>query len=972
MKNILRQSLAKKVILFAFIIGLVSPSAMAYQDGGYPLGTSPVQDLGPVQQGQLVAAVAPSVQNLNVSTTTGNANVSFSLNTAATTTVWIKDTTDTIIRTLIFDNSLNGGQVYSYTWNGNDNSGNPVSSGSYKAQVVAYNAASSDIENYTFYFTAGSVATAPAVTVSTYPTSFNPSLGEYTTVNYSLNTSASLKVEVKLGNTVVKTLRAQSEQGAGSYQLIWNGRNADNVLMTPNSYTIEVYASNAGGSDLKTASVTVVTNPVATAPVVSVSANPTTIDLGLNQSTNITYTLNTSASLRVDVKQGSTVVKTLRSLSEQGAGTYNLNWDGKNPTVAVGTYTIEVYATNAGGSDTKSTSVTVVHNPTVTAPDVSNLYASPTPFNPNNENTRVYFNLDKTADVTVAILDGSNTVKTLVNGASLAAGTYYYEWNGRNASGNIVSDKVYTARVTASNTAGTDTESTSVEVKTSGSGTCDLITSHYVNPTTFDPQDRDAQVNYNLSRTSEVTVKIKDGSSTIRTILSNQNQYSGQNYVSWNGKESDGSYAADRSYTYEIRAYVSGCSEDVETGTVRVDSNGTNNGYENDWPSTDEDLIRNVVVRNEIFNPRNGERSTVEFELARRADLKVEVLDGTTVVEVLRDTNDQSAGDYSYTWDGLDSRGNRVPDRVYQYRIMADDGYDTDTDRAYVEVDTDGIIIGFPDNNRCAGYRDVSINSPFCKAIELMSERGIFQGYSDGTFRPNASINRAETVKVVTLALGYSVNTGGTYRNGYRDTSDTAWYAPYLYVAKREGIATGYPDGSFRPSNTINRVELLRVFLEGNQTSLYTCSTQPFSDTPITADTNWYMKYACYAKDHGLMNTDYTDNLYPAQAMTRGDVANLFYDFEVKGLYSSYVKSRSGYDYDSGSTKRCITYNSYGDCTQYEYINDTNYSDRYCMEYDRYGTCTRYSSTYTGYNDYNDTTDGYYVYRDGRYVWVAY
>ena len=114
MKNILRQSLAKKLILFAFIIGLVSPSAMAYQDGGFPLGTSPVLPVGPNENVQLVAAVAPSVQNLNVSTTTGNASVSFSLNTNATTTVWIKDTAGTIVKTLIFDNNLNGNQNYSF------------------------------------------------------------------------------------------------------------------------------------------------------------------------------------------------------------------------------------------------------------------------------------------------------------------------------------------------------------------------------------------------------------------------------------------------------------------------------------------------------------------------------------------------------------------------------------------------------------------------------------------------------------------------------------------------------------------------------------------------------------------------------------------------------------------------------------------------------------------------------------------
>lgn len=978
MQNFLRHSLAKKVILFAFIIGLVSPSAMAYRDGGYPLGTSPVREITPVENGRLVAAVAPSVQNLNVTTATGSATVSFSLNTSATTTVWIKDTTDTVVKTLIFDNSLTSGQTYSYIWNGTDNYGQQVASGSYKAQVVAYNAASSDIENYTFAFTTGSVATAPAVSVSVNPTSFNASLGQYTTATYTLNTSASLQVRVKQGSTVIKTLRALSEQGAGTYQLIWNGRNSDNQLVAPGTYSVEVYASNNAGNDTESTPVTVVTNPVVTAPAVTVTANPTSFNPGAGQSTTATYTLNTSASLRVEVKQGSTVVKTLRSLSEQAAGTYSLVWDGYyagGSLAPAGVYSIDVYATNSAGSGTGTTDVTVVSTPFVTAPNVTNLYASPTPFNPNVENTRIYFNLDKTAKITVTVLDGSNTVRTLVTDESLSAGTYYYEWNGRNASGNVVSDKVYTARVYASNSAGNDTESTSVEVRTSGSGTCDLITSHYVNPTTFDPEERDAQVNYNLSRSSAVTVRIKDGSSTVRTIISSQNQSSGQNYVSWNGRDADGDYVDDDSYTYEIRAYVSGCSEDVESGTVRVDRDGDDDDYENDWPSTDENLIRDVTVRNEIFDPTDGERSTIEFELTRRADLKVEVLDGKNVVKVLRNADDQASGEYSYSWDGRDSDGDRVSDDLYQYRIMADDGDDSDTDRAYVEVDTDGIIIGFPESNRCAGYRDVSIYSPFCKAITLMSDRGIFEGYSDGTFRPYASINRAETVKVVTLALGYDINTGGTYRNGYTDTSDSAWYAPYLYVAKREGVATGYPDGSFRPSSTINRVELLRVFLEGNKTSLYTCSSQPFEDTPITSDTRWYMKYACYAKDHGLMNSEYSSKLYPAEAMTRGDVADLFYDFEVKGLYSSFVRSRMYEDSYSGDRYYCVEYDDDGDCVDYENYDGyyDNHGGRYCVDYDRYGNCEEYA--YTGNNDYDRYEygdDGYYVYRDGRYVWMPY
>jgi hypothetical protein len=147
MNYILRQGLAKKVVLFAFLIGIVSPSAMAYVSIGYPVGTTPI--VKPITS--YVAAVAPVVQSLSVTPVIGSATVSFSLNTNATTTVWIKDSTDTIVRTLAFDNNLVGGVSNTYAWDGLDNSGVKVSSGNYKAQVVAYNTVSFVVSRGNFY-----------------------------------------------------------------------------------------------------------------------------------------------------------------------------------------------------------------------------------------------------------------------------------------------------------------------------------------------------------------------------------------------------------------------------------------------------------------------------------------------------------------------------------------------------------------------------------------------------------------------------------------------------------------------------------------------------------------------------------------------------------------------------------------------------------------------------------------------------
>lgn len=885
MKNLLRQGLAKKVIAFAFLIGVVSPSALAYQGGGFPTGLVSVNP----SVSQLVAAVAPAIQNLNVTSTTGSATVSFSLNTTATTTVWIKDTAGTIVKTLIFDNDLTAGTVYSNNWNGTDNNNAAVASGTYNAQVVAYNTVSSDIKSFSFNYNAGGTSVqAPVVSVSVNPTSFDPTKGQTTTVSYSLSQPASLSVLVKLNGSLIKTLRAQSFQDPGSYTLTWNGLSDASVTMGPNNFVVEVYADNVSGHDLKTAGVTIVNDVVV-----------------------------------------------------------------------------------------------------VTAPHLSSVYATPTPFNPNTVNTRVYFTLDKTAHVTVTIMDGSNTIKALVGNTSLSAGTYFYEWNGRDAGGNLVPDKVYTAKVMADNGANSDTQFASVQVSTGSTGTCNTITSNFVYPSNVNINNTDAQINYVLANSAVVTVRIKDVNGYLIRTLVSQSQSSGSQMAPWNGRNSNGNLVNSGTYTYEITASVSGCSDEIETGSFYLTSNGGGTtGYVSDWPSTDENLITNLVVTPEVFRPLAGERANISFYLNRSAKVRLEILNGTTVVKTIRDTgsSNQSSGTYSYTWDGRDNNGNLAADAVYQVRAMADDGSNTDTDRASVELDTDGIIIGFPTGDRCAGFRDVSVNSPFCKAIELMSKQHIFDGYSDGTFRPYEKINRAETAKVVVLALGYNVDTVSYFGKLYRDTIAGAWYMPYLLTAKNNAIATGYPDGTFRPASTINRVELLRVFLEANHLSLDSSCAQPFDDTPITPDTNWYMKYACYAKYNGLMNSDTSSKLYPADAMTRGDVASLFYDFEVKGLYSG-VNGMNGFNNYNNNTSVCSQYDSLGNCLSNTSNNNTSYCTSYssngtclqysnsnntCLQYSTNGSCAVYSN---GTNTTTNTTtngNGYYVYQNGQYVWVSY
>ena len=98
------------------------------------------------------------------------------------------------------------------------------------------------------------------------------------------------------------------------------------------------------------------------------------------------------------------------------------------------------------------------------------------------------------------------------------------------------------------------------------------------------------------------------------------------------------------------------------------------------------------------------------------------------------------------------------------------------------------------------------------EAIEGLAEKGIVEGYPDGSFRPLLSINRAEFLKILMLAAyGDDVfRTGDLYCfSDFRGTVE--WYYPMACAAKERGIIHGHPDGSFRGTDTVLLAEAVKM-----------------------------------------------------------------------------------------------------------------------------------------------------------------
>ena len=111
-----------------------------------------------------------------------------------------------------------------------------------------------------------------------------------------------------------------------------------------------------------------------------------------------------------------------------------------------------------------------------------------------------------------------------------------------------------------------------------------------------------------------------------------------------------------------------------------------------------------------------------------------------------------------------------------------------------------------------ATFSDVASNSWCNKYIGYLEKYDIIKGYSDGTFRPDEPVTRAE---FVTMAVRYydlfNDVTKSSYTVNYTDLNKSYWAYADIAFAKHIGWLNGYADGTFKGDNNITRAEVVTV-----------------------------------------------------------------------------------------------------------------------------------------------------------------
>jgi inhibitor of cysteine peptidase len=133
-------------------------------------------------------------------------------------------------------------------------------------------------------------------------------------------------------------------------------------------------------------------------------------------------------------------------------------------------------------------------------------------------------------------------------------------------------------------------------------------------------------------------------------------------------------------------------------------------------------------------------------------------------------------------------------------------------------------------------FSDVGASTSYATAINALQQKGVLGGYSDGTFKASAHINRAEFLKIVLEAVYGDAEIQKLLETArfaaIEDVPSDAWFWKYVAFAKAKGIVQGYPDGLFHPERDIGFDEAAKILALA-----YNQKTQGTTQ-------DWYEQYA--------------------------------------------------------------------------------------------------------------------------------
>ena len=171
----------------------------------------------------------------------------------------------------------------------------------------------------------------------------------------------------------------------------------------------------------------------------------------------------------------------------------------------------------------------------------------------------------------------------------------------------------------------------------------------------------------------------------------------------------------------------------------------------------------------------------------------------------------------------------------------------------------------------CEQYTDLDANAWYAESVHFALVNGLFVGFGDGTFRPEAALSRAMVATVLYRQAGSPAVTG---TSTFPDLKDD-WYADAVAWAQEAKVVIGDDKGLFRPDDDVTREEMV--------TMLYRFAASQNMDTTTTGDLSNFtdassvQSYATepmtWAVGNGIILGMGNNELAPRESATRAQFA---------------------------------------------------------------------------------------------------
>ncbi|MCC8014796.1 MAG: S-layer homology domain-containing protein [Eubacterium sp.] len=178
-------------------------------------------------------------------------------------------------------------------------------------------------------------------------------------------------------------------------------------------------------------------------------------------------------------------------------------------------------------------------------------------------------------------------------------------------------------------------------------------------------------------------------------------------------------------------------------------------------------------------------------------------------------------------------------------------------------------------------FTDISETPWAVEAINYLAGLKVVNGYNDGSFLPKNNVTRADFIIMLLNALGIS----GTAESNFTDVRADKYYANYVGLAKDLGIAEGYSDGTFAPEAYISRQDMMvltwRAFTSMTDTEADAADEAVLDDFADKDDISAYAKEAVSAMVSMGVVSGTNEGIEPKANTTRAQTAVIMYNILI-------------------------------------------------------------------------------------------